>query len=200
MSLAAVHPELDYDLLEVPGFGGLQIAVIPAMHRSEKEDDVGVRFCEWTVTIDAIFSPKLFVELYGWYAESERETGTDVGNQLFTASRLQHSPLVIVVPCGKFLADFENKMAGGKLIKAVVITHLVRLNGKILSTQINTFENCYVTSVQQYLDYIIVSFRILKKKVICTAFGQDGVPCGTGMFALNYSKPNAESSSLTSLL
>lgn len=187
--MAVVRPELDYDLLEIPGLDHLQIAVIPAMHRSEKEDDVGVRWCDWTVTMDTVFLPRPFIELYGWYAESERETGTDAGNQLFTAARLLHSPLVLVISNGKHLADLENKMAKGKLIQTVVITHLIKINGMTLPTQVNTFESCFLTGVQQYMDYIIVSLRIRKKHVLCTSFSQQGRPRGVGAFAIDYSHP-----------
>lgn len=187
--MAFVHPELGYDLLEVPGFDGLQIAVIPAMHRSETPDDVGVRRCDWTVAIDTLFLPEPSVELYGWYAESERETGTDVGNQVFTSARLSHSPLVLVIPNGKHLADLENAMAKGKLIETIVVTHLVNIDGVSLPTQINTFGSCFVTGVQQYLDYIIASFRICEKQIQCTAFNQHGKPCGVGAFSISYASP-----------
>lgn len=187
--MAIVRPELDYDLMEVPGLDGLQIAVIPAMHRSEEEDDVGVRWCDWTLKMDTLFLPRPYIELYGWYAESERETGTDVSNQLFTANRLLHSPLVLVISNGKHLTDLENKMAKGKLIDSVEIKHFVKINGITLPVQVNTFNNCFITGVQQYLDYIIISLRVQRKSVLCTSFNQRGQPCGVGAFSINYSHP-----------
>lgn len=191
--MLGIQPSLDYDLLDIPGLEDFKIAVIPAMNRSETDEDTGVRFCEWTLTMDKIFAPHMFIELYGWYAESERETGTDVGNQLFTSSSIKHSELIVVIPCGKHLADLDNKLAHGSLISYVVISHLIKLNGKTIPIQVNTFEKCFITGVQQYLDYLIVRMRIHKKTVICTAFDQKGVLSGVGMYEVNFSNPKNDS-------
>ncbi|MDR0631062.1 MAG: hypothetical protein LBF66_00625 [Holosporales bacterium] len=176
----------EYELLDIPGLDNLKIAITPKMRR-ESGDDTGVRTREWTLTMDMIFIPALFIELFGWYAESERETGTDVGNQLFTSSSIKHSELVVVIPCGRHLATLENKLAGGEKISKVVITRFIRMGLFIeLPIQITIFRGCYITMVQQYLDYLIVRLRISKKTVICTAFDQEGFPSGVGMFNVSF--------------
>jgi hypothetical protein len=177
----------DYELLDVPGSDNLKIAVIPGMHNIEKEEGAGVRTQEWTLTMDTIFIPLLSIELFGWYAESERETGTDVGNQLFTSSSIKHSELAVVIPGGQHLAALENKLAGGEVISNVIITRLIRIGLLIeLPIQVNLFRTCYITSVQQYMDYIIVRMRISKKTVTCTAFDQEGIPSGVGIFNVSF--------------
>ncbi|MDR2464576.1 MAG: hypothetical protein LBD36_03150 [Holosporales bacterium] len=179
--------QVDYDLLEVPGLDNLQIAVIPAMHRSEENEDTGVRTCEWAIQMDFLFIP--YIELYGWYAESERENGTDVANGLFTSSSLKHSELVVVLPGGKHLANLENKLASGQFISEVIITRWIKFDLGFITKipiQINTFKGCFLTAVQQYMDYIIVRMRINKKEVICTAFDQDGFPSGVGMLDMSF--------------
>ncbi|MDR1208351.1 MAG: hypothetical protein LBJ89_03290 [Holosporales bacterium] len=176
----------EYELLDIPGLDNLKIAITPKMRRNES-DDSGVRTREWTLTMDTVFLPTTFIELFGWYAESERETGTDVGNQLFTSSSIKHSELVVVIPCGKHLADLENMLASGELISNVIITRFIRIGIFIeLPIQINTFRGCYITMVQQYLDYLIVRLRISKKTVVCTAFDQDGFPSGVGLFNVSF--------------
>lgn len=181
--------DADYDLIPVPGEENLHIAVVPAFYRSQHQDDVGVRYASWTLTADTLFLPKPFEELFGWYAESGRETGTDIGNQLFTGGSLRHSELIVVIPNGKHLATFENKLSNGSPIKTVVITHLSRLGlpqGLPVPIQINTFHNCHVTGVQQYLDALIVRFRIQKKFVECTTFSQEGHPAGVGYYSIDF--------------
>jgi hypothetical protein len=176
----------EYELLDIPGLDNLKIAITPKMRR-EEGDDSGVRTREWTLTMDSLFLPTTFIELFGWYAESERETGTDVGNQLFTSSSIKHSELVVVIPCGKHLANLENMLASGELMSNVVITRFIRIGLFVeLPIQINTFKDCYVTMVQQYLDYLIVHLRISKKTVVCTAFDQQGYPSGVGMFNVSF--------------
>ncbi|MDR1907367.1 MAG: hypothetical protein LBQ43_00710 [Holosporales bacterium] len=197
-----MHTSPDYDLLEVPGLDNLKIAVLPAMHRSERDDDAGVRTREWTLSMDKIFLPLMTIELFGWYAESERETGTDVGNQLFTSSSLRHSELVVVIPCGMHLTDLENKLASGAIISNVIISRFIR-DGGIAETpiQTNTFRQCHITMVQQYLDYIIVQMRISKKQVTCTAYDQDGFITGMGMYDVSFisAEIDAEMDNLASM-
>ena len=180
----------EYDILEVPGIDNLKIAVIPAMRQNDLNDENGTKYIEWTVTIGTLLLPKPFVELYGWYAESERSTGTDVGNKLFTSASIKHSELVIVIPSGAHLASIENHLANGHCISSVIITHLIRLGGSPvpIPTQVNTFGDCYVTGVQQYLDYLIVRMRISTKSVTCTAFSQEGKPAGVGTYNVSFVK------------
>lgn len=181
--------ELDYDLITIPGEDDLQIAVIPAFYRSQKFEDTGVRFVSWTLTADSIFAPKPFEELYGWYAESSRETAVEVSNQLFAGGSLRHSELIVIIPNGKHLATFENKLASGDPVDNLVITHLSKLGlpfGIPVPIQVNTFQNCYVTGVQQYMDNLILRFRIQKKSVLCTTFSQKGSPTGVGFFSIDF--------------
>lgn len=186
-----VADHVDYELLSVPGLNDLQIAVIPSFLRSQQRDDVGTRYLTWTFSADSIFLPKAFVELYGWYAESSRETGTDVANQLFTDCTLRHSELVVVIPNGKHLATFENFLFAGEPLKTVVLTHLIKIGlprGVPVPTQVISFKDSFVTGVQQCLDCLILRFRVQKKMVECTTFNQEGRPSGVGFYEVDLSK------------
>ncbi|MDR1597473.1 MAG: hypothetical protein LBR89_00850 [Holosporales bacterium] len=192
----------EYDLLEVPGSDNLTIAVISAMHHGEQGEDTGARLCEWTIIMDLMFPPLMSIQLYGWYAESERETGPDVGNQLFTSSSLKHSELVVVIPCGMHLATLECRLAAGKEVSKVIIMRNIKTGGPLpidLPIQTIIFGHCYITKVQQYLDYIIVSLKIGTKMVICTAFDQEGMPSGVGVYDVSFVVGDIDTS-LTSLL
>lgn len=194
----------EYDWFEVPGTDHLRIAVIPEMKRHAMHSDDGSRYREWTirfsygVLVDLLFGKTL--ELYGWYAESARETGTEIGNQLFTDSCIQHSELVVVIPNGVHLATLEGVLALGQCIDNVIITRHARINSVLLPIQINTFGDCILTGVQQYFDTIIVRMRIYTKNVVCTAFDQQGKPMGIGTYNVNFSHNSTSTSSGKSLV
>lgn len=179
----------DYELMSVPGEKDLQIAVVPSAYR--KPQDNGSHYVDWTFTADLIFFPKLFVDLYGWYSESARDTGMDVAHHLYTSGAIKHTELIVVIPNGQHLTTFENKLVRGQLISKVVITRLIKVGmplGLPVPIQVNTYEDCFVTGVQQILDCIMVRFRIRKKQVACTPYSRKGVPSGVGCFEVNFSK------------
>jgi hypothetical protein len=128
------------------------------------------------------------IRLYGWYAESERETGTEVGNRLFTSACIKHSELVIVILNGAHLAKLENFLHGGELIHEVTITRLIKLHGLPIPVpiQTNTFGDCFISGVQQYLDYIIVKIRIETKSVACKSFNQKGILNGVDSYEVDF--------------
>jgi hypothetical protein len=178
----------DYDILEVPGLDNLKIAVIPSMLRHEDGGEDCVRSYEWTVCFGKKLSEKP-IRLYGWYAESERETGVEVGTKLFTDSCIKHSELVVVILNGVHLAKLENFLHRGELIENVIITRLIKLNEFTPTpVQINTFQDCYISAVQQYLDYIIVRVRIEKKIVVCRLFDQKGTLIGADTYEVDFRK------------
>jgi hypothetical protein len=193
----------DYEILEVPGSSGLKIAVIPAMNHNETDEGTDVRRSEWTFSfvefssgllaiaesaIMSFLNPGSSMEIFGWHAETTRETGADVGHQLFTSASIRHSELTIVALVNQTFASFENKMATGTPIKTALIIRTTRMFGLPIDTpiQINTFNDCYITSVQQYLDYMIIKMRISSKSVKCIAFRQDGFPMGIGFFEVDF--------------
>lgn len=187
--MACLEPEdEDYELLSVQGIDDLKIAVIPAKKRNYNGEGTGVRFCEWTISVDTFFLPKLSTELFGWYCESEKDTGGQTGNALFTSGTIKHSELIIVISNGLHLVNFENNLDHGKVVKLIIITKFVLINDKKLPMQINTFENSYVTSVQQHLDDLIVKFRIAKKQVSCIVYSQKGTVRGVSAASLNLVK------------
>lgn len=182
----------DYELLPVPGESSLQIAVVPASYR--RPQDSGSHYVDWTFTADTIFLPKLFVDLYGWYSESARDTGMDVAHHLYTSAAIKHTELIVVIPNGQHLATFENKLVKGSIISNIVITRLIKTGAPLgvpLPIQVNTYKDSFVTGVQQILDCVMVRFRILKKQVECTTFSQKGIPNGVGCFEVNFAKAKA---------
>lgn len=180
--------EEEYEMLEIPGLDhNIQIAVLPSMRYNDMESDGNVRYHEWIVAIGAMFLPELGIPLYGWYAESERYTGTDVSNQLFTAGKLRHSELIIIIPNGQHLASLDNYLANGESISHVIITRLITLNGRRLPIQVNEFGNCYVIHVQQIHDKLLVRMRINSKTVVCTSYSQKGRILGVSMYDINFS-------------
>jgi hypothetical protein len=203
--IAEVKSGLDYELLDIPGTSGLRIAVIPAMNNSETDSDTGQRLeTEWSTFIvssgatsflglgaQAIIGTASLLtshlEVYGWYSETDRETGTNVSNQLFTSSRIRHSELFLVLNMGIQLAVLENRMASGVPISSVILLRLIKIGLQVpIPIQMNIFENCYVTSVQQVLDYLVVGFRISRKSVMCCSFNQSGIPVGIGACDINF--------------
>lgn len=186
----ATNPE--YELLDIPGYDSLQIAVLPRLRRIDTEDQSTHHYYDWMVVVGTLLLPALSVPLYGWYAESSRRTGTDISNSLQTAGRIEHSELYLVVPLGPYLASFNNALQTGQKISEIVITRFSKINNIPLPVQVITFGDCHLTTVQQIEERILVGFRITVKAVVCTAFSQEGgvgpvpIPIGVGAFKVNF--------------
>ncbi|GHS94570.1 hypothetical protein AGMMS49949_08460 [Alphaproteobacteria bacterium] len=189
-----IKSDQDYDLLEVPGSNPpLYVAVLLSMHHGEDDENSGTNYWEWTIMMDLLLGSLLAPQtaLFGWFAESSRSTGPDVGNQLFTSASVRHSELVVVIS-DTYLPKLESKLVKGDPIKEVIIQHAIQLGGLPIPIpvpvpiQINIFSHCYITSVQRHLDYLIVSLRVGAKRVVCTAFDQKGMPKGVGTYEIDF--------------
>lgn len=135
-------------------------------------------------TIKAYSSVKklpIFTEVFGLNSESSRYIRDDVDGALLTAARVQHSPLVLMIPAGAFAADAEDAMFRGKIITCITVVRLgfIRSNLQILQTGL--FKDCRIIRFQQQLDRLILHCFVLEKVTTMTVFKQDGSPVGVGV-------------------
>lgn len=161
--------------------------------------DNAVRSPEWMVAIAGTTTAAStitgyidYTELFGWTADSARETRGFTGNQLYTSGALQHSDVMIEIPNGGFSPTLEINMNNGVQIATITLVRLAHIDqasttGNIVPLQEIVFTNCLIQALQQRLDRLIVTFRFSKRQNTVYQYGQNGVLVGRTASVTDYS-------------
>lgn len=115
------------------------------------------------------------------------------GSNLFSSSKLQGTPLQITIANGSYVADLENTFARGDMVGEVTIAKLANIKGENQTVETNTFENCYLLSVEpKYdtktnMDMIKIEIRYNKRTHTIYKYTQDGVLQGQSVSEYDFS-------------
>lgn len=181
------------DMIDKRIFGSGPLGWIPEVNPRIRHDNK-VRTPEWMVNIDGVTTAAStttgfedYAELLGWFAESARESVGLVGNQLMTAGTIQHSDVVLKIQNFSYAANLEEKMNNGMNIATIIIVRLAFIEGADLKKlQEITFENCRIQALQHQMDFILATFRFLKKTNVITGYNQEGIAGNTATSTIDY--------------
>lgn len=152
---------------------------------------------EWMISIDDILTSTITdhdtqAELFGFYAQSSRQTTGNTANQLFTTAAVQHSDVYIIIPNGDFAATLENKMNTGATIEAITIQRLGNMSVVNMVLQEIKFEKCKFQTFQQIGDELQISFRPQKRTNTIFKFDQTGQPVGQSASTFDFTTAATE--------
>ncbi|PIZ33428.1 MAG: hypothetical protein COY39_02680 [Alphaproteobacteria bacterium CG_4_10_14_0_8_um_filter_37_21] len=148
---------------------------------------------EWMVRIDDLTASSRVgflnhCELHGWYAENSCETSGATVGFWNPSTVLKHSELVIIIPVMGFMPKLENSMNKKNALSEVEIIRV----GELVATQTILFEKCYISSIQQELERVIVKMNITKKTNTVRAFDATGNSAGQIVSFVDYSSGAVE--------
>lgn len=185
-------PETE-NLQPLPGLGNYLIPIVP------KKNGAGgaPQSPSWMVKIDSLFDGgaiegyENYINLLGLYSESGCQVG-DVNGAIQTASTLQHSELIIMIPNGEYVAMLETKMNTGSPLQEICIVWLGHIR-KIVMLQQVVYNGCRLQTIQQQLDKVILHLKVSSRTNTMFSYNQEtGISRGQTVSKVDYSKNKAE--------
>lgn len=178
---------------KIAGSDSKSISVPMVEKKTDNPVESAASTAEWMIRIDDLTSSSRigFVghcELHGWYAENSCETAGGSVGFWNPATVLKHSELVIIIPVFGFLPKLENSMNKKNALSEVEIIRV----GEVIATQKILFEKCYISSIQQELERVIIKMNITKKTNTVLGFDANGNSAGQVVSFVDYSSGAVE--------
>ena len=178
---------------KIAGSDSKSISVPIVEKRTDNPVESAATTAEWMVRIDDLTASSRIgftghCELHGWYAENSCETSGGSVGFWNPSTVLKHSELVIIIPVFGFLPKLENSMNKKNALGEVEIIRV----GETIATQKILFEKCFISSIQQELERVIVKMNITKKTNTVLGFDPDGKSMGQVVSYVDYSSGAVE--------
>lgn len=160
---------LQYKMVKVPGSrSNLEIATVET---PEYDEATYTRAPEWMIKMDELLNSAVevedtdgkgnfYCELFGWHAETARTTTGARTSQLYTTAAIRHSNVSVIIPTGMFYPNLEQKQNKGEPIEKMKIVRLAHVRDVKKRLQEVTFETCYIQSIKQQLDRLILDIAV----------------------------------------
>lgn len=199
---------LQYKMVKVPNSrSGLEIATVET---PEYDEATYTRTPEWMIRMDKILNSQITVddgessrnycELFGWHAETGRTTVGARSSQRFTSAAVRHSNVSIIVPAGSFFPILETYQNLGKVIKQVRILRLAHMLETKKRMQQVTFGLCYIQSIKQQLDRLIIDLEVAERENKIFLYNEDGTAKGQTVSQFDYISNTHKGGDLLGLL
>lgn len=148
---------------------------------------------EWMIAIDDLLISTIkgyetYSELFGWHAESSRETKGNVSGDLVSNAAVKQSDVIIVIPMGIYMPTMDNMMQTGKVLELVSIVRLANIADLKIPVQTIEFANCQICKIQQRLETAVITIRPVKRTNTVYQYGQDGLKTGQTVSEFDYTK------------
>jgi hypothetical protein len=178
---------------KIAGSDSKSISVPVVEKKNDNPIESTAATAEWMVRIDDhTFSTRIgfnkHCELHGWYAENSCETSGGSVGFWSPATILKHSEVVIIIPVFGFLPKLENAMNKKVALSEVEIIRV----GETIATQTILFEKCFISSIQQELERVIIKMNITKKTNTVLGFDANGMSTGQVVSFVDYGSGSVE--------
>lgn len=178
---------------KIAGSDSKSISVPMVEKNTDNPVESAATTAEWMIKIDEhTFSSRIgftgHCELHGWYAENSCETSGGSVGSWNPATILKHSEVVIIIPVFGFLPILENSMNKKESLNEVEIIRV----GETIATQTILFERCFISSIQQELERVIIKMNITTKTNTVLGFDANGNSAGQVVSFVDYSSGAVE--------
>ncbi len=182
-----------YKMIRVPGTS-LEIETLDQANMLEGNH---TRAPEWMIKMDDLLvsevevedddgKSKTYCELFGWHAETNRNSSGARSSQRYTTAAIQHSNVTVIIAAGSFFPILEQKQNKGEPIEKIRIVRLAHIRETKRRLQQITFGQCYIVSIKQKLDQIFVEFEVANRENKSCLYDNDGNPKGSTVTGFDY--------------
>lgn len=103
------------------------------------------------------------VQLFRWFAESERTTTGASAHDLKADGSMRHTNVEVTIPIGPYSPSMELYMNQGKKVPKIIIDRMGNLNQENLVMQEIEYDDCTIERINQQGDLMNISFRFTKR-------------------------------------